>query len=82
MKKIQLFWQLQQLAINVLIFKGNFDKNNEKGYNKLEVVKNKRIFIFFQEYLEYEKKLQNKCLLLLDKAPPLATKNLLYLFRK
>lgn len=25
------------------------DKNNEKRYNKLEVVKNKRILIFFQE---------------------------------
>lgn len=31
----------------VIIFKGISDKNNEKRYNKLEVVKNRRILIFF-----------------------------------
>jgi hypothetical protein len=32
----------------VIIFKGIPDKNNEKRYNNLDVVKNRRILIFFQ----------------------------------
>ena len=31
----------------VLIFKGKIDKTNEKRYNTLDVVKQKRIYIFF-----------------------------------
>ena len=69
----------------VINFKGKPDKNNEKCYNNLDVVKNRRILIFFQNnslvndaifkkwldiiYLEYEIKLNKKCLLILDKGP-------------
>ena len=68
----------------VLIFKGKSNKNNENTYNKLGLVKNKRILIIFQEnawvnnaifkkwidsiYLEYEKILNKKCFLILDKS--------------
>ena len=33
----------------VIIFKGTPDKNNEKRYNKLEIVKEKRILVFFSK---------------------------------
>lgn len=33
----------------VLVFKGKTDKSNEKRYNTLKAVKDKRIFIYFQE---------------------------------
>lgn len=78
---------------SVLIFKGKSNKNNEKRYNRLNVVKNKRILIFFQEngwindsifkkrfdniYLEHENKVKKKCLFLLDKAPSHLTKNII-----
>ena len=32
----------------VIIFKGTPDKNNENCYNKLEVVKDRRILVFFK----------------------------------
>jgi hypothetical protein len=57
----------------------------------LDVVRNKKIFIFFQEnawvndnifqnwidlvFIEHAKNLKNKCLLLLDKAPSHITNN-------
>lgn len=69
----------------VLIFKGKNDKTNEKRYNRLDVVKQKRIYIFCQDngwvnefifkkwiaeiYLDHQKRINKKCLLLLDKAP-------------
>ena len=69
----------------VIIFKGKIDKTNEKRYNTLDVVKQKRLYIFCQEngwvneyifkkwiseiYLEHQKRINKKCLLLLDKAP-------------
>ena len=81
----------------VIIFKGTPDKNNEKRYNKLEVVKDKRILVFFQNnawvndaifkkwldciYLEYESKLNKKCYLILDKAPSHITKNIMSYFK-
>ena len=77
----------------VIIFKGKPDKNKEKRYNNLDVVKNRRILIFFQNnawvndaifkkwldsvYLEYEIKLNKKCLLIMGKAPSHITKNIL-----
>ena len=33
----------------VLVFKGKTDKNNEKRYNTLKVVKDKRILIYFRD---------------------------------
>ena len=33
----------------VIIFKGKIDKSNEKRYNKLDVVKQNRVYIFCQE---------------------------------
>ena len=81
----------------ILIFKGKSDKINERRYNKLDVVRNKKIFIFFQEnawvndsifknwidlvFKEHEKNLKDKCLLLLDKAPSHITKNVLSYFK-
>lgn len=34
---------------SVLIFKGIIDKTNEKRYNTLDIVKQKRIYIFCQD---------------------------------
>ena len=63
----------------------------------MDVVRNKKIFIFFQEnawvndnifqnwidlvFIEHEKNLKNKCLLLLDKAPSHITNNILSYFK-
>ena len=77
----------------VLVFKGKTDKNNEKRYNTLNVVKDKRIFIYFQDngwindfifkkwidniFLDYQNNINKKCLLLLDRAPSHITSNIL-----
>lgn len=78
---------------SIILFKGKPEKNNEKRYSTLDVVKNKRIFIYFQDnvwindyifmkwvdniYLPYQNKISKKCLLLFDRAPSHITKEIL-----
>jgi hypothetical protein len=33
----------------IIVFKGKYDKNKERRYNTIEVVNDKRIYIFFQD---------------------------------
>ena len=77
----------------VIVFKEKCDKKNEKRYSALDVVKDKRIFIYFQDnawindyiflkwldniYLSYQNRINKKCLLLFDRAPSHLTREIL-----